>query len=717
MFHGAGVAGEARPERVGDFMTGNAVFNEDFNEFINDAGIQIKPGGRESLSLGDIHVFPDLDILSPGRLTGAGPRGGRINSSVFTDPAAAGGGALVCGPGDSGKTSLLKVLARRYLDAGFLPVYADGKVLRIPRPEETSEFFLGKYRSQYTAASYELIEREPAERRILLLDNADRIKTGAAELGSFLLGLKAHFGTVILTASNPPEFADLPEGISVFGVPEGYAVSGIVELGHELREELISKWTGSVETGDENAAAQRKDRLRGAVDTVLGRNLVPSYPVFVLTILQMADSEGPSGPSASSYGQYYEYLITKSLKDAAGRESLPFFIRLLSELAYRMFSRRSRWVSDEHIATLAGEVSADFPITPEEPGTVITALLESETLAGRESGFEFRHGYAYHYFAALYFSRNLHEERIKEEVKRLSGRLDEEESANIMLYLTHLSADPFLLEQIARNVEYAAASEEPYRGEEEEPYLDELLRELEKLIDKDRKLREIRAEYLPEAERQSRLPIGFRTNGADIRVRRRKEAAVFVSSRRSLFIDALLRISSEMLTGQPAEGRYLIPREFGENIYALWSSALRRRKREADRVRIAAEGREGHVLESGGTGEELSYTTALYGLYMRIYMNAVRQLSLLTEAGAPEYTNTIPDELMRICAGLFRKDQPPGIDTIGRFLEENRDRLFARELIRQCALQRSYLFRGEDEYSKEIGKLLDSGKGTGDDNN
>ncbi len=696
-------------------MTGNAVFNEYFNEFINDAGIQIKPAGRGSLTLRDIYVFPDLDVLSPGRLTGAGARGGRINSSVLLDPAAAGGGALICGPGDSGKTSLLKVLARGYLDAGFLPVYADGKVLRIPRPEGTYEFFLGKYRSQYTAESYGIIEKEPAEKRILLLDNADRIKTGSAELGSFLLGLKAIFGTAILTAANTPEFADLPEGMSVFGAPEGYAVFGIAEIGRELREELISKWTGSVQAEDEKAAAQRKDRLRGAVDTVLGRNLVPSYPVFVLTILQMADSEGPSGPSASSYGQYYEYLITKSLKDALGRESLPFFIRLLSELAYGMFSRRSRWISEESFETLTGEVSADFPNPPEGPGTVITALLESGTLAGRESGYEFRHGYAYHYFAALYLSRKLHEERVKEEVKRLSGRLDEEECAGIMLYLTHLSADPFLLEQIARNVEYAAASEEPYSREDEEPYLDELLRDLEKLIDKDRKLREIRAEYLPEAERRPRQPIGFRTNGADIRVRRRKEAAAFVSSRRSMFIDALLRISSGVLTGQPAEGRYSIPREFGENIYALWSSALRRRKREADRVRIAAEGREGGVLESAGTGEELSYTTALYGLYMWIYVNAVRHLSLLTEAGAPEYTNTIPDELMRICAGLFRKDQQPGVDTIERFLEENRDRIFARELIRQCASLRIYIFGDDSEYSRELGKLVDSGEGTGAD--
>ncbi|MGH7890885.1 MAG: hypothetical protein ACREN0_01280, partial [Thermodesulfobacteriota bacterium] len=94
-------------------MTENYEFNEDFNEFINDTGIQIKPGGRETLSLGDIYVFPDLDILSPGRLTGAGPPGGRISSSALADTEAPGGGALICGPVDSGKTSLLKVLARR----------------------------------------------------------------------------------------------------------------------------------------------------------------------------------------------------------------------------------------------------------------------------------------------------------------------------------------------------------------------------------------------------------------------------------------------------------------------------------------------------------------------------------------------------------------------------------------------------------------------------
>lgn len=692
-------------------MTGIAVFNEEFREFLSDTGLQIKPRGGKTVTLGDIYVFPDLDILSPGPLKAAGPRGGRISSSALADAAAGGGCALVCGPVDSGKTSLLKVLALRLLDAGMLPVYADGKTLRVPRPEEAPEYFLGCYRRQYAAESYGLIKGEAADKGILLLDNADRIRTGSAELCSFLLGLREHFGAVILTAATPPEFADPPEGLSVFGVPDGYAVCGIAELGHSLREELISKWTEGGEAGDEKAEAQRKDRLRGAVDTVLGRNLVPSYAVFILSILQMADSGGPAGPGASSYGQYYEYLITKALKDATGRKSLPFLIRFLSELAYGMFSRKSGWISEENIEALAREVSADFADPPEWPGKVIPALLESETLARRESGYEFRHGYSFHYFAALYFSRSLHKEAVKEEVKSLSVRLDEEECANIMLYLTHLSADPFLLEQIARNVEFAAASEESYKWDEEEPYLDELVRELEKLLDKDRKLRETRAEYLSLVETQSRQPIGFRTNGADIRVRRRKEAAVFVSSRRSLYIDALLRISAGVLLGPPADVQYRAPLEFRENIYALWSSALRRRKREADRVRKAAEGREGDVLQSGSAGDELSYITALYGLYMRTYVSAVRQLSLFMESGAPEYTNTIPDELMRICSGLFRKDEAPGLDTIHRFLEKNGERRFARELIRKCASLRFYLYQMDDEYSREVQKLFDRGKG------
>ncbi|MEW6144381.1 MAG: ATP-binding protein [Thermodesulfobacteriota bacterium] len=686
-------------------MIRKAVFKEDFDEFIDDTGIQIKHSGGRSPSLRDIYIFPDVDVLSPGNLAGAGPGSRRINSSALIDAAEEGGGVLVCGPEDSGKTSLLKVLARRFAESGFFPLYADGKSLRIPRPEETAEFFLGKYGSQYTAESCGLIRAEPRERRILLLDNADRIRTGSAELGSFLLGLKEHFGGAVLTAVNPPEFTGLPSGLSVYGVPAGYAVCGIAELGHALREELISKWTGTGRAEDDKTAAQRKDRLRGAVDAVLARNLVPSYPVFILTILQMADSEDQEGPGASSYGQYYDYLITKSLKDAVRREDLPFFMSLLSGLAYRMFSRRSRWISGEDLEALIGEVSADSPHPPEPPASVIAALLGSETLAGRESGYEFRYGYIYHYFAALYFSRSLHDENLKEEVKRLAGSLDDEEYANIMLFLIHLSGDPFLLEQIARNVEYAAVSEEHYGNEEEETYLDDLLRELDRLMDKDRKLKEIRAEYLTPSQAEKQ-PIGFRTNGADIRVRRRKEAALYGSARKSQFVDALLRVSSELLYGEPATGPRDVPREIGENVYALWLSSLKRRKREADRMREAAEGMEEHVIEVGGPGEEISYLTALYGLYMRIYLLSVRRLSLLTEAGSPEYEDTIPDELMRICSGLFRKDQPPDIDTIGRFLDANKERRFARELVRECASLRIYIFGDDSDYSRELKKLL-----------
>jgi len=691
-------------------MEGKAAFKDDFKEFINDTGIQVRQRGGEKPSLPEIYVFPDIEVLSPGNLAGAWPGSGRINSSELIG-AASSGGVLVCGPEDSGKTSLLKVLARSLAEAGFFPVYIDGKNLRIPRAGETREFFLGKYGSQYTAESGGLITSVPRGKKILLLDNADRIRAGSAEQGFFLLGLSEHFGGAILTAVNPPEYADLTKGLSVYGVPAGYAVCSIAELGQTLREELISKWTLAGGTEDGEAAAHRKDRLRGAVNTVLARNLVPSYPVFILTILQMADSEDQDGPGASSYGQYYDYLITKSLKEAVRREDMPFFMSLLSVLAYRMFSRRSRWISKEDIEALVGEVSADFPSLPEGTGSVINALLVSDTLADREPGYEFRHGYIYHYFTALYFSRNLQNENVKEEVRRLSGSLDEEEYANIMLFLIHLSGDPFLLEQIARNVEYAAAAEEPYTTEEDEHYLDELISELEKLIDKNRKLKEIRAEFLPSRDAPERQPIGFRTNGADIRVRRRKEAALHGSARRSQFVDTLLRISYELMKGQPSGGSYYTPREFDENVYALWLSSLKRRKREADRVREAAEGMEEHVFE-GGQGEELSYLTALYGLYMRIYKRGVRQLSLLTEADSPEYENMIPDELMRICSGIFRKDQAPGIDTIARFLEKNRDRKFAGALLRECVSLRAYLF-GEDEYSKGAARLLGPGKDRG----
>ena len=686
-------------------MTENCEFSEYFSEFINDTGIRIRPRGGERTALGDVFVFPDLEILTPDRHTGAGPSGGIVNSSGLA-VAAAGGGILIYGPVDSGKTSLLKTLALRLSGSGFHPVYADGKTLRIPRSGDEARFFLRKYEEQYTPGSYERIKAGPAGKRMLLLDNADRIPAGSAELGSFLGGLTDHFGSVLVTAANTPEFKGLPEGLSVFGVPAGFSVYEIKEFGRDLREELISKWIDAGARGSEEDAARTKARLTGAVDTVLGRSLVPSYPVFILTILQMADSEDPSAPGAGSYGQYYEYIITKSLKDVTRREDFPFFQSLLARTAYRMFSRRSRWISEEDIENLAAEVSADFPSPPEDAGSVMTALLESDTLTRRESGFEFRYGYSYHYFAALHFSRNLLDESAREEVRRLCGSLEDEEHANIVLFLTHLSGDPFLLELIARSVVYAASSEEQYAAGEEEAYLDDLVTELQRLIDKDRKLREIRAEYRSSMEERPKHPIGFRTDGPDIRVSRRRERELYDAMRKSRSVSALLRISSEALHGQPPEGPYDIPDGFEENMHLLWSSSLRRKKRDADRMREAASGSKGYGFEGGDEGETLGYLTLLYGFYMRIYMNCVREFSLLTDAGIAGRTDAVPDDLTNICASLFRKDQPPDPGTISRFLTENEKRRFAKALIRECASLRIHLYGGEDEYSREIGKLL-----------
>ncbi|MFI5323682.1 MAG: hypothetical protein ACHQ6U_09165 [Thermodesulfobacteriota bacterium] len=695
-------------------MTQRIELTENISEFIDESGIQIKHPVKEKLYLRDIYVFPDLRVLTPRSGTGAtypGDAGGSSlkSSAGLSDAVQHGTGTLICGPEDSGKTSLLKILASRFLDSGIYTLYIDGKSLDVPPVERMHEYFITKYSKQYTVESFGWIKADREEKRTLLLDNADRIMGRSQDRGVFFGKLTECFGAVFLTAETPPEFTELPEGFSVYGVPEGFAVYEIMELGHALRQEMISKWTdlGAPEYGDVVKAASRKARLAGAMDAVLGRNIVPSYPVFILTTLQMADSDDLGAPSVSSYGHYYEYLITKSLAGATGREEFPFYSELLSSLAYRMFCRRSRWISRRDIWTLIETLSADSPHSPINVEESISVLLKSHTLAERESGYEFRYGYIYHYFSALHFARNLHSERLRDEVKRIFGNLDNEENANIALFLAHLSNDTFVVEQVARNVEYAASCEDPYRAEEEEAYLDELIRELNHLIDKDRRLREMRAEYSPDVETAARKPIGFRVLGTDILTRKRRETPRPGSSRKPLVIRALLRISSETLYGRPAECQRTLPQGFDENVSELCTSSLRIKKREADRVRESAAAMKGQIFQNNfGTTEKFSFILEIYGLYMRIYLNGMRQLSLLTEASPPEYSNTIPDRLMRICAGLFRKDHSPGDETIGKFLEENAERGFAKELVRECATLRFYIFGRDSEYSEEILRLL-----------
>ena len=610
-----------------------AELSDAFINFLNDPGIRIERPGTDGATLPEIFVYPDL--VPFGRGTGT------ISSSTLADPAQTEGTVLVTGPEDSGKTSLLKSLAVTLLDAGCFPIYLDGREAPVKNPGDVPEAARAAAEAQYTAESSAVVNGPGAKKRALLFDNFDLAPSGAFDPEALARALHGEFALAILTASHPyPSFENS---------------FSIAEMGRALRGELIRKWV-LLRTSDADEIASLTDKARGVVDAVLGKNIVPSYPVFVLTILESSVPAGGAGQAGSSYGHYYEYAVTKPLREGSTAAGFDLYRDVLSALAYSRLAGGGRAADKSELSELVRLHAPDA-----DPEGVIRAFIRAKTLRDAGGVYEFASGYAFHYFAALYLSKNIDSGEVRDKIAALFSRLGDGDNAGIALFLAYLSADPFVTEQIGKGVGRASGEEALRTDEERESFIEELLAGLER--DKPDELHEMRAEYRIRQTLREFPPLSSSAQSANDRTRLRETGA-------------LLRLLAEALSRGRAAA---------ESAYAIWSTHLSERLSEID------------VPGSGTRVKNMDREEKLRLLhfYESAFAESLRLLSLLTASGA-----SIPEGPYSVAAGLLRPD--PDTSRAALYVEKNPERKFARRLFKISAEESLRLFSHSPESEKKL---------------
>lgn len=606
-------------------------FSSRFINFLDDPGIRIGRPGGGAVTLPEVFVYPDLAPFGTG--TGA------ISSSSLLDPAYARSPVVVTGPEDSGKTSLLKSLAVKALGEGFLPVYIDGREAPADNPADVLEAARTAAEAQYAPGSAALVNGPGAKKRVLLFDNFDLAGwPGPEALDRAFL---EEFALVILTASYP--YHSYENSFS------------IAEMGRERRDELIRKWV-RLRTADSDEAASLVEKARGVADAVLGRNLVPSYPVFVLTILESSVPAGASGQAGSSYGHYYEYAVTKPLREGSTGAEFGLYSEVLSALAYSRLAGGGRAADKEELAGLILRHAPDA-----DPEDIIDAFLRSKTLRESGAAYEFASAHAYHYFAALYLSRNVSAAEVRDKIAALFSQLGDGDNAGVGLFLAYLSSDPFVTEQIGRGVGLASGEDTRRTDEEREAFIDELIAGLER--DEPGELHEMLADY------QVRRALG---EIAPLSGNPGSNAPRLPSNA------ARLRVLTEALNAGHAGSA-------ARSAYSLWTAHLSERLSAIDALR------RGKRVKSVDREEKLR----ILMLYEGAYGEALRLLSFLTASGLP-----VPEGPYALAAALLRPD--PDVSRAARFAEENPDRRLARSLIKIAAAESLRLFPHKPEIEKEL---------------
>lgn len=184
---------------------------------------------------------------------------------------------------------------------------------------------------------------------------------------------------------------------------------------------------------------------------MLGNNLVPNYPIFVLIVLQQIIAQTPINTTSGSYGYFYEYLITEALAATSAIKDVDLKYNYIAELAFRIFEKKQHYLTETQLQEFHDFYNQEYQLSVRYD-EIKNDLLSSGIVGFSTDGnFRFKYRYVYYYFVARHLSGSIREDETRALVYEMAKRVHREEYANILIFLSYLSKDPMIIEAISTN--------------------------------------------------------------------------------------------------------------------------------------------------------------------------------------------------------------------------------------------------------------------------
>lgn len=420
-------------------------------EYLISPGAGFTNSRKERLDLNDIFVEPNLRALT--RIENAKQvvqlpiRGGdQLWRRLIEVPHIA-----ILGGESSGKTTLGKVLYSKFHADGYVPVTLPGEELTICDRDMIMKQVAKVVSVQYSQAVVERYWQMGSAQRVLLIDDYHLIPLNNKGSHELFNHLKGFFGRIVLLTHDLSKVDELAVDPGSQNPLTSFIQFELQEFGNHLREELIERW---FTIGQEFSISQDdlEDQVIGTkriVDAVLGRNLLPAYPIFILIILQQIEAQSNLNAGGGALGYLYEHLITASLARTAKRLDLDTAHAYLSEVANHMFNLSTQRLDGTQMNVVHKTYCEDFKMNLRFDH-IEKALIDAGLLANADELYSFKYKYCYYYFAAKHLMGRLSTDEGKEQLRRLAEHVYKEEFANILVFLAYLSREPIIIDEMLR---------------------------------------------------------------------------------------------------------------------------------------------------------------------------------------------------------------------------------------------------------------------------
>lgn len=477
----------------------------EFRNFLNDPGVQINHPYKRNVDLDDIFVFPDVSPLNIDVFNKDEKENDPISSKRLLEFEKFKNKISILGDEGSGKTTLCKIMIQKFLEIDLVPIYIDGQDIKSPTLDKFISILDDKYKWQYNPENFVKIKSIPQNKHILIIDNFDKTKLNPTSLVKLINGIAEKFPNIIITREN---FYNIEEMLSESELDttiiNQFSEFGLLEFGHLLRMKLIEKWTslGREHSIDPSVLISQCEKIIHAIDTIVGKNFIPTYPIFLISILHILEAKEQQDVGESAYGYYYQYLITSSLSKNVARKDLGKYLDYLSELAYCMFKTDSLYISYEALEEFHDYFCKEYAKSYLNFSDTIEKLIKSNTLCRENSDFKFRYKYIYYYSVAKYLSKNFsNSNELKELIITMCNKLHVEEYANIVMFLIHHSDDPFVLNKIYEVAANLFKKFEPLNMDNDITSINTLIRDLPKKALEEKNVAKFRDDYYREKDK------------------------------------------------------------------------------------------------------------------------------------------------------------------------------------------------------------------------
>lgn len=453
---------------------------DDWFRTLRDVGAAITHHAKADITLNDLYVFPEFETFSENEEVPKLVLGDHILGSVLGGEVK----AIFKGEQSSGKTAWLKVATQYLQDKELIPIFLRGADLNSSSESELRKTLSNAIFLQYGADALEPITQKSRDCKVLIIDGIDRFRFPDRYFNGVIDFFSTRHRSILMTSEQmlSVKAAMEHEAFSKLGDFDKYEIR---EFGIRARFELTRRWfelAPLLRRGDEAIRRIKIEQTDKAITKLIGRGLVPSFPIYLLVLLQGVEA-GQSGElENSALGEYYNYLITHSLLQKIKREDIKSVFDYCDHFAWYLHQAACMAATESELMEFHNgfkrrmDVEVRFEYTKK-------VLLDTKIWVETEIGVGFRYPYARFFFLGRFLAREMGRDQevmrlVEEAIKNLHVR----ENGNIITFLAHFSNDSRVVEMLVKSVESRFEGATPLRLDDDVKPLNSVVGTAAKLV-------------------------------------------------------------------------------------------------------------------------------------------------------------------------------------------------------------------------------------------